>query len=95
MKPLSSIQNTPRDAKRRFPLTDWNYRVGLKELKTRCAGIPRSSFVEITRDYFRTEARRNFVIEGALFAVITVTAAPAIWDCGRALLEFMRAIGAI
>ena len=94
MKPPSSIQNSQRDANRRFPITDCNYRpLGFSEFKTRCARTPRSSFTTISRDYFNGEARYNFVIETVMFALITVTAIPALFDCGRALLEFMRAIG--
>lgn len=94
MKPPSSIQNSQRDANRRFPITDCNYRsLGFSELKTRCAPAPRSSFTTISRDYFNGEARDNFVIETAVFALITVAAIPALFDCGRALLEFMRSIG--
>jgi len=94
MKPPSSIQNSQRDANRRFPITDCNYRsLGFSELKTRCARIPRSSFTTISREYFNGEARSDFVIETAVFALITVAAIPALFDCGRALLEFMRSIG--
>jgi hypothetical protein len=94
MKPPSSIQNSQRDANRRFPIIDCNYRsVGFSELKTRCARIPRSSFTTISRDYFNGEARHDFVIETAGFALIAVAAIPALFDCGRALLEFMRSIG--
>jgi hypothetical protein len=94
MKPPSSIQNSPRDANRRFPITDCNYSsLGFSELKTRCARTPRSSFTTISRDYFNGEARYHFLIETAVFALITITTIPALFDCGRALLEFMRAIG--
>jgi hypothetical protein len=94
MKPPSAIQNSQRDANRRFPITDCNYRsLGFSELKTRCARTPRSSFTTISRDYFNGEARYHFVLETVVFALITVTAIPALFDCGRALREFMRAIG--
>jgi len=94
MKPLSSIQNSPRDTNRRFPITDCNYRsLGFSELKTRCARTRRSSFTTISRDYFNGEARHQFLIETVVFALITITAIPALFDCGRALLEFIRAIG--
>ena len=94
MKPLSAIQNSRPDANCRFPLTDCNYRaLSLGEFKTGCGRTPRSSFTTVSRDYFNGEARYNFVIETVVFALIAATAVPAIVDCGRALLEFMRTIG--
>jgi hypothetical protein len=94
MKPPSSIQNSQRGANRRFPITDCNYRsLGFSELKTRCARTPQLSFAAISRDYFNGEARYDFIIETVVFALITVAAIPALFDCGRALLEFIRAIG--
>jgi hypothetical protein len=94
MKPPSSIQNSPRDANRQFPITDCNYRsLGFSELKTRCARTPRSSFTTISREYFNGEARHQLLIETVVFALVTITAIPALFDCGRALLEFIRAIG--
>jgi hypothetical protein len=96
MKPPSSIQNSQRDPNRRFPITDCNYRSpGFSELKTRCARTPHSSFATISRGYFNAEARYDFVIETVVFALITIAAIPALFDCGRALLEFMRSIGAM
>ena len=81
---------------RRLPFTDWNYRsAGFPDFKTRCAGTPPSSFAEISRDYFNSEARRSLVFELVLFALITATVVPAILDCGRALLEFTHAISVV
>lgn len=97
MKPsqLADIGARNRRTGRRYPITDCNYRpVGFRDFTARCTGTPRSSFAEISRDYFNSEARRSLVLEVVLFAVISVTVAPAILDCARALLEFIRAIGA-
>ena len=92
---LIKREDTGRSWTNRFPITDCNYHsVAIGAYNGRCLkGAP--SFLKISRDYFKAEARRSFVIEAVLFAVITVTAAPAIVDCGRALLEFMRSIGAM
>ena len=94
MEPLSFIQNSRRNTRSRFPITHCNYRpFGFSEFNARCGRTPRSSFTTISRDYFSREARYNFIIETVVFALISVTAIPAMFDCGRALLEFMRAIG--
>ena len=78
----------------RFPLTDWSYHsVDLSDFTARDAGKPRFSFMQISRDYFNSEARRNLVLECVFFALISITAVPAILDCGRALLEFTHATG--
>jgi len=72
MKPSQFIESglPGKRIVRRFPLTDWNYRaVGFPNFKSRCAGTPRSSFAEISRDYFNSEARRGFVFELVLFAL--------------------------
>ncbi len=94
MKPsqLTEIGSREQRISRRFPITHYNYQsVGFHGFNTHCTGTSRSSFAEISRDYFKAEARRGFVIEAVLFVVITATALPAILDCGRALLGFLRA----
>ncbi len=94
MKPVSLIQNSQQDANRRFPVIDRNYHaLELGEFKSRCAGTLPSSFAQISCNYFNVEARRHFLIEGVLFAMIAVTAMPAIWDCGRAIIQLLRAVG--
>jgi|GraSoiStandDraft_39_1057311.scaffolds.fasta_scaffold14472_3 hypothetical protein len=93
MKPLSSIQNDRRGANRRLPRTDCNYRsLAFSESNPCCGRTARSSFTAISRDYFNKEAGRHFVIETVGFALVTLTTIPAMFDCGRALLEFMHAI---
>jgi hypothetical protein len=98
MKPKQFIESgLPKEKKlRRFPSTDWNYRsVGFPDFKARSAGTPHSSFAEISRHYFDSEARRSLVFESVLFALISVTVVLAILDCGRALLEFTRALSVV
>jgi hypothetical protein len=99
MKPTLQFLNSSQyehSAFRRFPIVEFNYRpLGLDEFKTRCAERPRSSVEKISQDYFNGEARRNFVTESLLFAIIAAATVPAILDCGRALFEFMSAIGSV
>jgi hypothetical protein len=97
MKPTQFNQTSRRMTRidRGFPITDWNYSAGFGDFKARCARTSRSSFAEISRDYFKSEARRGFIFESVLFALIIITVTPAMLDCGRALLEFTRVIGAL
>jgi hypothetical protein len=96
MKPISPIQNIWRGRNQRFPITDYNYRpIGFSRFNAGCWLAPGLSFLGISRDYFRAEARHNFIVETILFALITITTVPAIVDCGRALFEFVRAIGSV
>jgi hypothetical protein len=96
MKPLSHVQITRRDANRRFPIIDCNYSsLGLGEFKTRCARTPRLSFTEISCNYFNSEARRDFVTEAFVFALVIAATVPALLDCGRALIAFLRAVGGL
>ena len=99
MKPTLQFLNNSRyehSAVRRFPIVEFNYRpLGLGQFNTRCAERPRSSFEKISQDYFNGEARRNFVTESLLFVIIAAATVPAILDCGRALFEFMSAIGSV
>jgi hypothetical protein len=96
MKPLSDIQITRRDSNRRFPMVDRNYSsIGLNEFNVRCSGRPHSSFQKISHDYFNSEARRSFVTEAFVFALVIAATVPAFLDCGHALVAFLRALGGI
>jgi hypothetical protein len=54
---------------------------------------PRSSFRNISRDYFRDEAPYHFAAEAALFAAMIVTAGSAVAIGTFAALDFLRALG--
>jgi hypothetical protein len=98
MKPIPHIENGLRTEQtaRRFPATDWHYHsVDLGRFKARCGDAPSLSFTQISRDYFNTEARRSVIFESVWFGLIIITVIPAMLDCGRALLEFTQAIGAV
>jgi len=61
----------------------------------RCFGSCQSSFRAISQDYFKNEARRNFVSEAALFSVIVVTAALPILNSASALVHLVRSFGTL
>ncbi|PYL66332.1 MAG: hypothetical protein DMF25_00680 [Verrucomicrobia bacterium] len=58
-----------------------------------CGNVPGPSFRNISRDYFRNEARYNFVTEAALFVLIMATAALAIAISAVAAIHFLHVLG--
>jgi hypothetical protein len=58
-----------------------------------CGNFPGPSFRNISRDYFRNEARYNFVTEAALFVLIMGTSALAIAISAVAAIQFLRVLG--
>jgi hypothetical protein len=64
----------------------------LSGYQARCARTDAPSFRNISRQYFQKEARRDFVGEAFLFAVMIVLAAAPLLSTASALSEFCRAI---
>ncbi|PYK39642.1 MAG: hypothetical protein DME49_03315 [Verrucomicrobia bacterium] len=58
-----------------------------------CDNVPGPSFRNISRDYFRHEARYNFASEAALFGLIMATAALAIATSAVAAIHFLHVLG--
>ena len=58
-----------------------------------CGNLPDPSFRNISRDYFRYEARYNFASEAAVFVLIMATAALAIATSAVAAINFLRVLG--
>ncbi len=58
-----------------------------------CDNVPDPSFRNISRDYFRHEARYNFASEAALFVLIMATAALAIATSAVAAIHFLHVLG--
>jgi hypothetical protein len=98
MKP-SSTPNRSRNGSdrsaRRFPITNCDYQAPsyIDRSGGHCANVPAPSFRNISRDYFRNEARYTFASEAALFVLITVTAALAIASSAVAAIDFLRTLG--
>jgi hypothetical protein len=83
-------------SEKRFPLTDCNYHsVTLGAYRGRCAKAAVPSFRNISRQYFQKEARREFVGEALLFAMLIVTAAAPLVSGAYAILDLCRAFGAL
>src|ERR1700682_658639 len=98
MKP-SSTPNRSRNGSdrsaRRFPITNCDYQAPsyIDHGGGHCANVPAPSFRNISRDYFRNEARYTFASEAALFVLITITAALAIASGAVAAIDFLRTLG--
>jgi hypothetical protein len=98
MKP-SSTPNRSRTGSdrsaRRFPIADCDYQAPsyIDRSGGHCANVPSPSFRNISRDYFRNEARYTFASEAALFVLITIMAALAIASGAVAAIDFLRTLG--
>jgi hypothetical protein len=103
MKPTSTTINNAsrRDSfdpimrkDRRSPITDCNYQsVPLEHSSAKYASASARSFWNIAGDYFKNEARHEFLGEAAVFGVIIVTAFLPLLSNAHALMEFIRVIG--
>jgi hypothetical protein len=75
----------------RFPITDCNYQLfSLRRFGGESAGSSAKSFLNISREYFRHEARWNFVAEILLFLAIIATAAVPLINGARAIIHFLH-----
>jgi len=89
MKPITLTARNSRT----FPLVECNYQpMRLSGYQARCARSEAPSFRNISRQYFQKEARRDFVGEALLFAIMIVLAAAPLLSTASALSEFCRAI---
>ena len=79
-----------------LPQTDYSFQAAsVANGGGRCFGSCRQSFRAISPDYFKNEARYDFVSEAALFSVIVVTAALPILNSVSALVHLVRSFGAL
>ena len=74
-------------------MTDYNYHsTALEGFNTNCRRVSGRSLWEISRNYFKNEARYDFLGEAALFAVVILTAFLPLITNVHTLVEFVRAI---
>ena len=97
MKPTShSAATRNRDGvnnifSRRLPLTDYSFQaVTLDGYRGECAKYARS-FRNISNDYFKTEAPRNFLTEALFFGSIIATTIWPVLQSARAMTDLVRA----
>jgi hypothetical protein len=75
-------------------IANHNYHsVTFESFRANCGRTSVRSFWNITGDYFKNEARHDFLGEAALFAVVIITAFLPLINNAHALMELVRAIG--
>jgi hypothetical protein len=88
MKPISITVGKSK----RFPLIECNYRpMTLDGYRGRCVRSAAPRFWNISAQYFRNEARHDFLFEAIFFVVITA-AAPLV-SAANAVMELCRTFG--
>ena len=96
MKPTFEPKNArnERTTDRSFPVTDFNYHaIALENYNGRCAKPTVPSFRNISRQYFSSEARHDFVGEGLFFVAIVVTVAVPMVNGARVVIAFAQTMG--
>jgi len=75
----------------RFPVTDCDFQVfSLDRYYGGSTGSSQPSFLNISREYFRSEARRNFLAEVAFFLAIAAILAATFISDARAIIHFLH-----
>jgi hypothetical protein len=88
MKPIPKIAAKSN----RFPLIDCNYRpMTLDGCQGRCVKTAPPHFWNISGQYFKNEARHDFLVEAVCFAIIIITAAVPLVSATNAVVELCRA----
>ena len=96
MKPSSHSAGRSRwtDEVRRFPVVDCAFQsISLDGYRGGCANTCPSSFRNISKEYFKNEARHSFLSEAAFFAAIVVFSSWPIFLSVRAMTDLVRAYG--
>ncbi len=76
-----------------LPKTDFNFQAGwFGDSSSGGGGKRLPSFRGISDDYFRTEARRYFRVEAAIFGLILVTAAVPVIEGISGLVRFVYGV---
>jgi hypothetical protein len=80
-----------RRTRGRFPVIDCNFQAfSLDRSYGGSTGSSQPSFLNISREYFRYEARRNFLAEIAFFLVIATILAATFISGARAIIHFLH-----
>jgi len=88
MKPTTS---TSKDA-RNFPFADYEYQTSsLDDLTSRCTKLS-NSFRDISRDYFESEANKDFLSNAAIFVALITSALIPIAASASAMIQLVRTL---
>src|SRR5438270_13912101 len=97
MKPSSRENDNPRREsfrsrqKRLFPIIDCNYQaLSLHRYYGGSERNPAASFLNISREYFRYEARRYFLVEAAFFLVLATILAFTFVSGAIVIIHFLN-----
>lgn len=97
MKPSSAANDYRRRGNFRqrtrvlFPIVDCNFQAfSLDRYYGGPTNSPAASFLNISREYFRYEARRNFLAESAFFLAIIVILAVMFISGALAIIRFLH-----
>jgi hypothetical protein len=75
----------------RFPVIDWSFQASTSDrYYGGSTGSSQPSFLNISREYFRSEARRNFLAEVAFFLAIAAILAATFISDARAIIHFLH-----
>jgi len=75
----------------RFPVTNYNFQVfSVDRYYGGSTGSSQPSFLNISREYFRREARRDFLVEGAFFLAIAAILAATFISGAGAIIHFLH-----
>ena len=81
----------PREEERKFPRIACNFQIfPLDRFYGGGGRAPTSSFLNISRDYFRYEARRNFIAEGVFFIALMAVLMLAIVVGAVEIIHFLQ-----
>jgi hypothetical protein len=84
-------RNSRRRTGSRFPGTDCNFQVfSLDRYYGGSTGSSQPSFLNISREYFRSEARRNLLAEVAFFLAIAAIFAVTFISGASAIIHFLH-----
>jgi hypothetical protein len=94
--PLHTLEETSRLRRSRGPLTDYNFHpIGISGYSAHCAGTTAASFRSVTLEYFKGEARYDFLAEAGVFAVMMLTIASPLLNGIQAVVQLIRATGGV
>lgn len=80
-----------RRSEPRFPVTDCNFQASpIDRYYGGSTGSSQPSFLNISREYFRYEARRNFLAEVAFFLAIAAILAATFITGASAIIRFLH-----
>jgi hypothetical protein len=90
-KTANDIRRTSFPRRRPFPITDCNYQTfSIDRYHGGPTGSSRPSFLNISREYFRHEARRQFLSEVTFFLILAAILAMTFVSGARAIIHFLN-----